>query len=117
MNPALTPVDGIIRPVQPPDRAAVLTITHTSGLFPDDELDDIAATLDRYLAGTSTDDRWIIATDSTEPVGIAYYAPERMTNGTWNLYMLAIDANHHRQGHGAALGGWCFSRCGGPGFS
>ena len=26
-----------------------------------------------------------------------------MTNGTWNLYMLAIDADHQRQGHGAAL--------------
>ena len=103
MNHAATSDDGTIRPVEPPDRAAVLTIAHTSGLFPADELDDIAATLDRYLSGTSTDDRWIIATDSASPVGIAYYAPERMTNGTWNLYMLAIDADHQHRGHGAAL--------------
>lgn len=103
MNHAATSDDGTIRPVEPPDRAAVLTISHTSGLFPADELDDITATLDLYLSGTSTDDRWIIATDGASPVGIAYYAPERMTNGTWNLYLLAIDADHQHRGHGAAL--------------
>ncbi len=103
MNPAPTSDDSIIRPVQPSDRAAVLTIAHTSGLFQADELNEIAMTLDLYLSETSTDDRWIIATDNASPVGIAYYAPERMTNGTWNLYMLAIDANHQRHGHGAAM--------------
>jgi ribosomal protein S18 acetylase RimI-like enzyme len=102
MNPTPAPSNSIIRPVQPTDRAEVLKIAHTSGLFPPDELDDIAATLDRYLTGVATDDRWILAVDDA-PAGVAYYAPEQMTNGTWNLYMLAVDANQHRRGHGADL--------------
>lgn len=103
MYRALSTHHRIIRPVHPPDKTAVLTIAHTSGLFAADELEDISTTLDLYLSGTSTDDRWIIATAAGSPVGLAYYAPERMTNGTWNLYMLAVDANHQRHGHGAAL--------------
>ena len=37
------------------------------------------------------------------PVGVAYYAPERLTEGTWNLYMLAVHPDRQRQGRGAAL--------------
>ncbi len=34
---------------------------------------------------------------------MAYVAPERMTEGTWNLYLIAIHPDYQRQGRGVAL--------------
>jgi GNAT superfamily N-acetyltransferase len=36
-------------------------------------------------------------------VGVAYVAPERMTEGTWNLYLIAVHPDRQRQGRGMAL--------------
>jgi ribosomal protein S18 acetylase RimI-like enzyme len=36
-------------------------------------------------------------------VGVAYCAPERLTDGTWNLLMIAVHPDKQRQGRGAAL--------------
>jgi ribosomal protein S18 acetylase RimI-like enzyme len=41
-----------------------------------------------------------------EPVGIAYIAPERMTEGTWNLYLIAVHPDRQKQGRGKALLGY-----------
>ena len=35
---------------------------------------------------TFTRDGLTSEVDDGGPVGVAYYAPERMTEGTWNLY-------------------------------
>jgi ribosomal protein S18 acetylase RimI-like enzyme len=34
---------------------------------------------------------------------MAYIAPERMTEGTWNLLLIAIHPDHQKKGHGKAL--------------
>ena len=36
-------------------------------------------------------------------MGIAYVAPERMTEGTWNLYLIAVHPNHQKKGYGKSL--------------
>lgn len=51
---------------------------------------------------TDSQDIWLSDYDN-ELVGVAYVAPERMTEGTWNLYLIAIHPNHQRQGRGAVL--------------
>jgi ribosomal protein S18 acetylase RimI-like enzyme len=38
-----------------------------------------------------------------EPVSVAHVAPERMSDRTWNLYLMAIHPNHQKQGRGAEL--------------
>ena len=60
-------------------------VIDSSELFPSEMLDDM---ISGYLAG-SEDCLWLTA-DSADPTLIAYCAPEKMTEGTWNLYLIAV---------------------------
>lgn len=55
------------------------------------------------LRSPDESDVWFTDEKSGHPVGVAYLAPEKMTNGTWNLYWIAIDPNFQRQGRGSAM--------------
>ena len=93
----------MIRPAMPHDAAAILALAVSSGLFPPEGIDEVAAVLNGWLRGDlGPDHRWL-TDDDGGPVGVAYYAPERMADGTWNLYMLAVRPDRQRQGRGAAL--------------
>jgi ribosomal protein S18 acetylase RimI-like enzyme len=94
---------AMIRPTRPDDTAAILTLAVSSGLFPPDATDEVAAVLAGSLGGENGPDRVWLTDDDGGPVGVAYYAPERLTEGTWNLYMLAVHPDRQRQGRGAAL--------------
>lgn len=75
----------------------------SSGLFPPDGLNDIEAMLDSHFADGPANDHWVISDAGNDIIGVAYYAPERMTVGTWNVLLIAVRADHQGQGHGAAL--------------
>lgn len=83
------------------DEAAVLNMLQTSGQFDEHGLDHVKKTLEAYFDG---DDAalWFTADDGG-PVGIAYCAPEPMTNGTWNLLLLWIRRDREGHGHGLEL--------------
>lgn len=55
-----------------------------------------------YLKGEKPAEIWLTYTEA-EPVAIAYCAPEPMTEGTWNLYLIAVHADYQSGGRGAAL--------------
>lgn len=93
----------MIRPTTPDDTAAILALAISAGLFPPDATDEVAGVLAGSLAGDLGPDHLWITDDDGGPAGVAYYAPERMTVGTWNLYMLAVRPDRQRQGRGAAL--------------
>jgi hypothetical protein len=67
------------------DTEALMTIVESSGQFDAQSLNNVKGTLLEYLEGQS-DGLWLTADDG-EPVGVAYCAPELVTNGTWNLLM------------------------------
>jgi ribosomal protein S18 acetylase RimI-like enzyme len=93
----------VIRPATPADTAAILDLAVCSGLFPPDATDEVAGVLAGSLDGTLGPDHvWVVADDGG-PAGVAYYAPERMTVGTWNLYMIAVHRDRQRRGVGAKL--------------
>ncbi len=70
-----------------------------TGLFPSYMLDGMLAS---YLRGEGGDEIWLTDDDSG-PVALAYCAPERMTLGTWNLYLIAVHPDRQGQGRGTAL--------------
>ena len=94
---------AVIRPTTPDDIAAILALTVSSGLFQSDATEEVAGVLASSLDGSLGPDHVWVTDDDDGPVGVAYYAPERMTDGTWNLYMIAVRPDRQRQGRGAAL--------------
>ena len=83
-------------------RDPLLAIIRDSGQFDDDGLAHVAHTLDAHLTepGTAI---WLTAIDGTEPVGVAYCAPEPVTIGTWNLLMLWMKEGFEGKGFGRQL--------------
>jgi ribosomal protein S18 acetylase RimI-like enzyme len=82
------------------DQPALKRIIDAVELFPSDMLGDMMAP---YLAAIGTAGEFWLTDDAGGPVGVAYCAPERLTNGTWNLLMIAVQPDKQRQGRGAAL--------------
>jgi ribosomal protein S18 acetylase RimI-like enzyme len=76
-----------IRLLAATDTAGVAHVLETSGLFPPDLLGPMVAP---YLKGEAQD-IWLLATRANSIVGFTYAAPERMTEGTWNMLAIAVD--------------------------
>lgn len=94
----------MIRPTTPDDTPALLDLAVSTGLFQPDQLDFLRELLADYFGGTTQGNNfWITDDDNGLLVGIAYCEPERLTNGTWNLQMIAIRPHLQGQGRGAAL--------------
>lgn len=98
------PKDTNIRAVIHNDLAALKKVIDANDLFPSDMLDEM---LSDYFDNTNTDqeqasDLWFTYEDG-EPVAIAYCAPEKMTEGTWNLYLIAVHPDHQGKGYGTAM--------------
>ena len=91
--------DLCIRPVTPDDLPALKAVIDANELFPSDMLDEMI--LD-YFTNEESNDYWFTYDDG-KPVAIAYCAPERMTEGTWNLYLIAVHPDFQKEGRGVAL--------------
>ena len=101
------PAAEAIRPVARADVPAIKAVIDATGLFPAELLDDMIA---GYLNGQGGDDVWLTvdggpgaAPGHDGPLAVAYVAPERMTSGTWNLYLIAVHPANQGRGVGAAL--------------
>jgi ribosomal protein S18 acetylase RimI-like enzyme len=90
---------GKIRPVSLDDMPGLRAVIAATQLFPAELLDSMIAS---YFAGDASDDLWLTV-DEDGPIAVAYCAPERMTHGTWNLYLLAVHPDGQRRGSGSAL--------------
>ncbi len=103
----------MIRLTAPDDMTALIAVAGTAIEFQPDELEEISKMLAGYLNsnGDSNSLRdgkaarfWVTDDDEIDgPVGVAYCEPERMTDQTWNLQLIAIRPDHQRQGRGAKL--------------
>jgi ribosomal protein S18 acetylase RimI-like enzyme len=88
-----------IRPVTSRDMPALKGIIDATGLFPPEMLDDMTA---GFLAGSGGEELWLTL-DDRGPVALAYVVPERLTQGTWNVLLIAVHPDRQNQGLGAAL--------------
>jgi ribosomal protein S18 acetylase RimI-like enzyme len=88
------------------DRLAAHDLPGASGiiarndLFPPEMLAPMAAP---FLDGSNEDEFWLAAADRRALVGIVYCAAERMTEGTWNALLIAVDPAAQGRGVGRAL--------------
>jgi ribosomal protein S18 acetylase RimI-like enzyme len=88
-----------IRPTEISDLPSIKEVITACGLFPAEMLDDMVGP---FLAKDSAQEFWLTLEDD-KPFGIAYCAPERMTEGTWNLLLIALHPSRQGKGHGSRL--------------
>ena len=88
-----------IRPITRSDMPGLKTIIGATGLFPPDLLDGMTAP---HLDGDAPADIWL-TTEADGLVALAYCAPERMTDNTWNLLLIATAPGRQRSGFGRAM--------------
>lgn len=92
------PGSRAVRASVPADLPHFHRIIGATGLFPPELLDDMAAP---FFAGAD-ESSWLTL-EQGKPQGLAYCAPERFTDGTWNLLLIAVHPDLQRTGAGAAL--------------
>jgi ribosomal protein S18 acetylase RimI-like enzyme len=93
----------MIRPITLDDKSALIALAESVDLFGPEELEQISAMLTDYLGGNNDSGEFWVTDDDGGLIGVAYCAPERMTNGTWNVLLIAVHPDHQGQGRGAAL--------------
>ncbi|NEQ25238.1 MAG: GNAT family N-acetyltransferase [Microcoleus sp. SIO2G3] len=93
----------MIRPTTPDDTTALIALADATGLFPPSALELLRQMLSDSLGGNNDTEHFWITDDDNGPVGVAYCEPERMTDRTWNLQLIAIHPDRQGQGRGATL--------------
>lgn len=89
-----------IRPLAEEDLPALKAVIDGVGLFPSAMLDGMTAA---FLAEEATAERWYVLAEAGLPVALGLCAPERMTEGTWNLLLVAVSPARQGQGLGRRL--------------
>ncbi|HEX5644767.1 MAG TPA: GNAT family N-acetyltransferase [Erythrobacter sp.] len=91
--------NAIIRALKRDDLPRVGQLAQTNGMFPSEMLEDMTAP---FFAGHAASHRWLVHDGGTVD-GVVYYVPEMLTDGTWNLLLIAVDKSAHGQGIGTRL--------------
>lgn len=89
-----------IRPAISDDLQSIKAIFDSVELFPSELLDEM---MQDYFSNPQTSDIWLTARLDEQVVGVCYCAPEKLTDGTFNLYLIAVHKNHHSKGIGKIL--------------
>lgn len=94
----------MIRLAAPADKTALLSVSESIDLFGPDELEEMKGMISAHFDGEGEHGAfWLVSEDNHNVVGCAYCAPERMTNGTWNLLFIGIRPEHQGKGFGRAI--------------
>ncbi len=93
-----------LTPAREPDRSAIEGILRRSRVFREAEIGVALEVLDAYLTKPGQKDYQVyVASRAGAPVGWVCFGRNEMTDGTFELYWIAVDPEHHREGVGRAL--------------
>ena len=93
----------MIRPTIPNDTNALLALANAAIGFEPNELEELSKMLTDYFNSDNESGHFWLTDDDNGVVAAAYCAPEKMTNGTWNLLFLAVRPDRQGQGCGTAM--------------
>ena len=90
----------MIRPIKKSDLPALKEVLDTIELFPSEYLDGMIAD---YLDNPESEDIWFTSTEGEKPISLAYCAPEKFTEGTFNLYAIGVKKDCQGKGLGGKM--------------
>ena len=94
----------MIRPTTPAETDTIIALAEATGLFKPIEIVALREVLDDFYATNHADDHHAIALEENSViVGFAYYGPVPMTEGTWQLWWIAVRKDQQGRGVGGQL--------------
>jgi ribosomal protein S18 acetylase RimI-like enzyme len=84
-----------IRPVSKSDIDGLKKVVDSSELFPSEYLDEM---ISDYFDNPETQDIWFTYLADNKSVAIGYCAPEKFTDGTYNLLAIGVSEDSQRKG-------------------
>ena len=89
-----------LRSIETNDIDALKAVLNTIELFPAEMLDDM---IFDYFNNPNTTDIWFTKVEGGIPISIAYCAPEKLTDGTYNLYAIGVKKDIQGKGTGKEM--------------
>lgn len=89
-----------IKKVQHEDLPGLKKVVDSSGLFPSEYLEGM---ISDYFNNPDSQDIWFTKIENDTPVAIGYCAPEKLTEGTSNLYAIGVLNELQGKGTGKAM--------------
>lgn len=95
----------MLRPMVSADREPVLNLIQATGFFTPDEVKVAEELIDIYLTNPAQRDYFIVVVenDSGQVTGYMTYGPTPLTEGTWDLYWIAVSPAEQGKGYGRML--------------
>lgn len=90
----------IIRAIRKEDIQSLKEVLDSIELFPSQILEDLTSD---FFTNPATTDIWFAATEQEVPISIGYCAPEKLTEGTFNLYAIGVKQDIQGKGIGTAM--------------
>ncbi|MDO9540694.1 MAG: GNAT family N-acetyltransferase [Kiritimatiellia bacterium] len=98
-----------IRPMMESDRPVVQEIINSTGIFTTEEERIAIELIDTYLNRSDQSEDYevdVVENSAGTAAGFICYGPTPLTEGTMDLYWLAVHAGSQKQGLGQALFNW-----------
>jgi len=98
----------MLRPMVKADRQPVLELIRATGFFTPDEVKVAEELIDIYLQQPDQRDYFIVVVENEQGrvAGYMTYGPTPLTEGTWDLYWIAVSPADQGKGYGQQLVRW-----------